>query len=280
VLGLTQQWPYRLTAGLAILALGVVAARLLRWRRQKLAEQRASDPLRLRRLQRRETLAIVAETLLRYGAFVFVVFWLLGLFVADTTAAIGGASLIVIVVGFGMQRMLMDAIAGFSILFEGWYVVGDFVTLRPMEVTGFVEEIGLRTTTVRSLNGDRSYVPNSQIIAAVRSTRGYRTYTIEVLTTDRATACSAIEAAAVRAPTGRARFLRAPTVVEQKELSEGIWLVRATADVPPSLEWLAEGLLDALIRAQLSEDTLVAGPIVYTLDESSVERYERRVLVP
>jgi hypothetical protein len=50
--------------------------------------------------------------------------------------------------------------------------------------------------------------------------------------------------------------------------------------VPPSLEWLAEGLLTALIRGQLAEEALVAGPIVYTLDESSVERYQRRVLVP
>ena len=280
MLGLTPHWPYRLIAGAALLVLGFLASRFLRWRRRRLAAEQARDPRGLRRLQRRETLAIVAEAVLRYGAFVFVIFWVLGLFVADTTTAIGGASLIVIVVGFGMQRVLMDAIAGFGILFEGWYVVGDFVTLRPMEVTGFVEEIGLRTTTVRSLNGDRAYVPNSQIIAAVRSTRGYRTYTIEVLTTDVATACDAIETAATRTPSGRARFLRAPTVVDRRELSEGIWLVRATADVPPSLEWLAEGLLTALIRGQLSEDTLVAGPIVYTLDESSVERYQQRVVIP
>ena len=63
---------------------------------------------------------------------------------------------------------------------ERLYAVGDFVSLRPMDVVGFVEEIGLRTTVVRSLNGDRNHVPNSQIIAAVRSVRGYRTYTVEL----------------------------------------------------------------------------------------------------
>ena len=279
MLGLTSHWPQRVALGLVVLVVALALARVLRWRQERLAARQASDPRGLRRLQQRETLAVVAETLLRYGAFVFAVFWVLGLFVADTTAAIGGASLIVVVVGFGMQRMLQDAIAGFGILFDGWYVGGDFVALGPMEVTGFVEEIGLRTTTIRSLNGDRSYVPNSQIIAAIRSTRGYRTYTIEVLTTEPAAAPAAIEAGAGRAPAGGARFLGAPTVVGEKELSEGIWLVRATADVPPSLEWLAEGLLDALIRAQLSEEALVAGPIVYTLDEGSVERYQRRVFV-
>jgi small conductance mechanosensitive channel len=244
-----------------------------------LAERRAEDTRLLRRLQKRETIAIAGETILKYGAFVFAVFWILGIFVANTTAAIGGASLIVVVVGFGAQRVLQDAIAGFGILFEGWYAVGDFVSLRPMEVTGFVEEIGLRTTVVRSLNGDRNYVPNSQIIGAVRSPTGYRTYTIEIVTTDPGAARSAVESAALRAPSGRARFLRPPSVSEERELGEGVWLVRASADVPPSLEWLAEGLLDSLIRAQLPDDTLLAGPIVYTLDELSVARYERRVLV-
>ena len=129
-----------------------------------------------------------------------------------------------------------------------------------MEVTGFVEEIGLRTTVVRSLNGDRNYVPNSQIIGAVRSPRGYRTYTIEIVTTEPDAARDAVESAALRAPTGRARFLRAPAVTEERELGEGASLVRASADVPPSLEWLAEGLLDALIRAQIAPDALLAGP--------------------
>lgn len=80
-------------------------------------------------------------------------------------------------------------------------------------------------------------------------------------------------------PTGGARFLRAPHVVDQRELAEGIWLVRAEADVPPSLEWLAEGLLDALLKTQIPAARLPAGPIVYTLDEEAVARYERRVLV-
>jgi small conductance mechanosensitive channel len=279
VLALTPQWPWRLAVGLGVLLVALVVSRVLRWRLRILAQHRAEDTRRLRRLQTRETAALLAETLTRYGAFIFAVFWLLGIFLADTTAAIGGASLIVVIVGFGMQRMLQDAIAGFGILFEGWYVVGDFVTLKPMEVTGFVEEVGLRTTAVRSLNGDRSYIPNSQINAAVRSTRGYREYTIEVLTTNRDAACDAFASAAVRAETGGARFLRAPRVSETKELSEGIWLVRGKADVPPSLEWLAEGLLATLIRGQIPEDELVAGPIVYTLDEGSIERYERRVVV-
>src|SRR5262245_19760455 len=172
---LAAGWPERLLVGAGLLVVAVLVSKALRIRIRVLAEHRAEDPRLLRRLQSRETVLIVADTVIRYGAAIFTIFWLLGIFIANTTAAIGGASLIVIIVGFGAQRVLQDAIAGFGILFEGWYAVGDFVQLRPMDVTGFIEEVGLRTTVVRSLNGDRCYVPNSQITGAVRSPSGYRT---------------------------------------------------------------------------------------------------------
>jgi hypothetical protein len=80
----------------------------------------------------------------------------------------------------------MDIVAGALIVFEGWYGVGvgDFVMVEPAKATGIVEEFSLRTTVLRSLNGDRAYVPNSQIITAIRSARGHRRYSIKLLTSD------------------------------------------------------------------------------------------------
>jgi predicted PurR-regulated permease PerM len=56
------------------------------------------------------------------------------------------------------------------------------VVVEPAKASGFVEQFGLRTTVLRSLNGDRVFAPNSQIITAVRTTHGYRRYSIELLT--------------------------------------------------------------------------------------------------
>jgi len=55
--------------------------------------------------------------------------------------------------------------------------------------------------------------------------------------------------------------------------------VRGQADVAPTMEWLAEGLLVGRLKAQLPSDVLLADPIVYTIDEGTLSRYERRVLV-
>ena len=102
---------------------------------------------------------------------------------------------------------------------------------------------------------------------------------IELLTSDPDEARRAIESAGRRAPVGEARFLRPPRVVEERELHGGTWLVRGRADVAPTMEWLAEGLLVGALKAQLRSDALLADPIVSTLDEGTLSRYERRVLV-
>jgi hypothetical protein len=68
-------------------------------------------------------------------------------------------------------------------------------------------------------------------------------------------------------------------VLEKRELGDGTWLVRGRADVPPTMEWLAETYLVRLLQSELPEESLLAEPIVYTLDERTLTRYERRVLV-
>jgi hypothetical protein len=70
-----------------------------------------------------------------------------------------------------------------------------------------------------------------------------------------------------------------PHVIDVRELGEEAWLVRARADVAPTMEWLAEDFLRHAIKSRLPSDVLLAEPIIYTLDEGTLTRYERRVLV-
>ena len=89
----------------------------------------------------------------------------------------------------------------------------------------------------------------------------------------------AIDAVGRREPAGQARFLRRPRVVETRELEGGTRLVRGVVEVAPTMEWLAEDLLVGALKAQLRSEVLLSDPIVYTLDEGTVSRYERRVLI-
>jgi len=269
----------KLLWGAAAIVAALLLSRLLRIVVGGLEGRHPGEERELARLRRGETAIALIATAIPYVAAIAVIILVASAFLPRTAAAFGGSALVLILVGFGAQRFLMDVIAGALIAFERWYGIGDFIRVEPAQVSGIVEQFGLRSTVIRSLNGDRTYIPNSQIISATRSPRGYRRYSIELLASNPEEARRAIEQVGRRAPVGEARFLRAPRVVEERELGEGTWLVRGQADVAPTMEWLAEGLLVASLKAQLAGEALLADPIVYTLDEGTLSRYERRVLV-
>jgi small-conductance mechanosensitive channel len=268
----------RLLWGVAAILASILVGRLLKRIASRLEQRRPFEELELARLRRRETAIVLVANTIPYATAIIVLIILGSLFLPQA-AALGGSAFLAIVVGFAAQRFLMDIIAGALIAFERWYGVGDFLLVEPAKASGIVELFGFRTTVIRFLNGDLAYVPNSQIITAIRSPRGYRRYTIEVLTSDPKAARQALEAVGQRAPVGEARFLSAPHVVEERELGENVWLVRGRAAVAPTMEWLAEDLLVKRLTSQLSGETLLSDPIVYTLDEATLSRYERRLLV-
>jgi hypothetical protein len=271
--------PYdRLLWGAVAILLSTALGRILKWVAGRLAARHPNEERELVRLRRRETIIALIATAIPYATAIVVLITLASLFLPKA-ATLGGSAFLGVIVGFAAQRFLLDVVAGGLIAFERWYGVGDFLAVEPSKAAGIVDMFGLRTTVIRQLNGDIAYVPNSQIITAFRSPKGYRRYSIEILTTDPQAARQALEAVRHRAPVGEARFLRPPRVIEERELGDGVWLVRGRADVAPTMEWLAEDLLVRRLASQMSPDVLLADPIVYTLDDVTLARYERRVLV-
>jgi Mechanosensitive ion channel len=275
-LGLLPEEYDRLLWGAAAIALAVVLRGLLKAVAYRLEHRHPDEEKELLRLRRRETAIVLLATAVPYATAIVVLIVVASLFLP--AAVLGGSAFVAIVLAFAAQRFLMDIIAGALIAVERWYGVGDFVVVEPSKASGFVEQFSLRTTVLRSLNGDRVYAPNSQIITAIRTARGYRRYSIEILTSDPAEVRRTIDQAARRAPAGEARFLRAPRVIEERELGEDSWLVRSRADVAPTMEWLVEVFLVQELKARAS-GVLLADPVVYTLDEDVLSRYERRVFV-
>ncbi len=270
-------WYNRLLwAGIAVV-LALLVTRLAHWWVGRVAHAEDDDPRLRLRVRRRETAADILITAIRYLVIIVAGFTVLGIFVRNTLAALGGATFVMIVVAFGFQRLLFDVVAGFLVLFESWYGVGDFVTLQPAGLSGFVEEFGLRTTVIRSLNGDLMYVPNGQITAAQRAPTGFRRYSLELLTSDSDAVHRAVDELERTRITGEARYVRRPHVVDELEVGEDTGLVRVQCDVPPTMEWLAESLLPARLRSEVG-DSLLADPIVYTLDAGAVSEYQRRTV--
>lgn len=81
-----------------------------------------------------------------------------GVNVSAVVAALGVGG---IAIGFALQSALTDLFAYFSIFFDKPFKVGDFITFG--ENSGDVEKIGIKTTRVKTLQGEQLIVPNTML---------------------------------------------------------------------------------------------------------------------
>ena len=89
------------------------------------------------------------------------------------TAGVAG-----IAVGFGAQSLIKDIISGTFILMEDQYKKGDVVKVAG--IAGLVEDINLRRTVLRDLDGIVHSIPNSEVTTASNYTKEYSRINIDV----------------------------------------------------------------------------------------------------
>lgn len=123
-------------------------------------------------------LVYIAEAI----AFFFVAIRILKDFGFSTTGAAVPATVVSAAVAFGAQKIIADFLAGFFIITERQYGVGDWVILQNKDapVEGTVTAITLRSTTVRTINGQEAVVPNSVPLVAVNASSGWAKAQIDI----------------------------------------------------------------------------------------------------
>lgn len=80
----------------------------------------------------------------------------------DVTAAVAGLGIGGIAVALAVQNILGDLFASLSIVVDKPFEVGDFVVVG--DFSGSVEQIGLKTTRIRSLSGEEIVFPNGDLL--------------------------------------------------------------------------------------------------------------------
>lgn len=101
----------------------------------------------------------IAATLFIFGAAIMMILKETGVEIGPILA---GAGIVGLALGFGGQYLIRDIITGLFIIFENQYRIGDWVNFDG-NVGGLVEDITLRVTTLRDLNGTVHYVPHGEI---------------------------------------------------------------------------------------------------------------------
>ncbi|OIJ12110.1 mechanosensitive ion channel protein [Anaerobacillus arseniciselenatis] len=141
-----------------------IGSRLITRSFTKLSEQRGMHPGRTKTL---EKLAINVFT---YFLIFILITIIIGIFDYEIAPLIAGAGVIGLAIGFGAQGLVSDVVTGFFILLEKQIEVDDYVTMAGVD--GVVEEVGLRTTKLRSFDGTLHFIPNREITNVSNHSRG------------------------------------------------------------------------------------------------------------
>jgi len=86
----------------------------------------------------------------------------------DITPLLTGAGIVGVAIGFGSQSLVKDFFAGFFILVENQFRVGDVVEIGGR--AGAVEKINLKTTVLRANDGSVFIIPNGEITSVKNMT--------------------------------------------------------------------------------------------------------------
>ncbi len=163
------------------------------------------------------------------------------------TPVLASLGVVGVAVGFGAQSLIKDIIAGLLILAENQYRVGDVA--RVADVSGLVEEIKLRKTVLRDLDGTVHHVPNGEIRVASNFTRQFSRVNLNISVaydTDLERAISIINRVGKELAADKAwskHIITPPQALRVDNLGDSGIDIKIMGDVKPIQQWAVTGEL-------------------------------------
>jgi small conductance mechanosensitive channel len=219
-------------AGLGLVVLGLLSRRVLR-------AVRSAEAERERQMQM-ETLIQVAQWVIRVVILGVAVLMILSYFV-DIAPLLASAGVAGLAISLGAQTLIKDFIAGFLILLEGQYGVGDVVKVA--SVSGVVERLTLRATYVRDINGNLHVVPNGEARIVSNVTKDWSRAVVDIGVAYEADLDHALNVltdvvdAFAAEPEFAADLIEEPTVLGPLTLGDWAISVRVMVKTQPGKQW-------------------------------------------
>jgi moderate conductance mechanosensitive channel len=181
----TRDW--LLSHGVRILVILAVAAFLLLLgrllvRRMRRKLERVENVTQEFDLRRSYTLTQALTYALRMVVWTVTLLLLLAEFGISLGPLLAGAGIVGVALGFGAQSLVRDFLSGFFILLENQFGVGDVIDISAPGglVSGTVEDLSLRTTSLRAFDGTLQVVPNGNIQFLGNKSKGWSRAIVDV----------------------------------------------------------------------------------------------------
>ncbi len=209
--------------------------------------------------QRSNSLGGVVTQALGIFIVIVVLFMILSELGVDITPLLAGAGIAGIAIGFAAQNSIRDLIGGFVIMMEDHYNVGDVVKVA--DITGNVEELGLRRTVLRDLKGILHVIPNGEIRVSSNYTRSLSRAFFEVSVAYKEDLDRVMDLVRktweelAKDPEWEAKIIsKTPWLLRVEEFGDSGITIRAVGDTRPMQQWAFLGELRRRIKRVFDDE--------------------------
>ena len=190
--------------------------------------------------RRAEILGAVLENAARILVAVFFVLMTLQEFGVNIGPLVAGAGIAGVALGFGAQSLVKDVIAGFFMLMENQFGVGDIISVDDKHA-GTVERMTLRITQIRDSEGKAHFLPNGTINRVVVLSKEFARALVDVevaYDTDPEAAMALIRGVGSElAAAWPERVLEPTEVLGVEVLGQSGFTLRSLTKVAPGKQW-------------------------------------------
>ncbi|WP_217132006.1 mechanosensitive ion channel family protein [Leucobacter chinensis] len=127
--------------------------------------------LSARAVQRTRTLGAVGKHIITWTIGVISIILILGQLGVDLAALLTSAGIVAAALAFGAQNLIKDLLNGIFMVSEDQLGVGDWITIG--EISGTVEDVGIRVTQVRAVDGTLWFIRNGEVLTLGNSSQGW-----------------------------------------------------------------------------------------------------------
>lgn len=198
---------------------------------------------------------------------------------------LAGAGVAGLAIGFGAQNFVRDIISGFFIIFEDQFSVGDYIFTSNVE--GTVEEIGIRTTKIKSWTGEQHVLPNGNVTQVTNYSvhNGLAVVDINIpYESNIELAEQVINDMAKELPDKYKEIVARPETIGVQTLELSHFVIRVIAETQPVYQWAGARIIRREVKERLyNEGIQIPSPrlVMYSRNQSpsavEIEGEEKKI---
>ena len=221
---------------------------------------RMKEKSEIEREKRTRTLSKVIRNTFSILIGIVILFTVLAQVGVNIGPALASLGVVGVAVGFGAQSLVKDVINGIFILLENQFGIGDVVKIG--NVSGLVQEVNLRRTILRDLDGVVHYIPNGEITIASNYTKEYSRVNMNISVSyesdlDRVIkvindVCSKLS----KEKNWQDKIIKTPQVLRVDKFGDSGIEIKIMGDTTPFAQWEIMGELRKRLKKEFDEKSI------------------------